>query len=72
MSRFHRIGHWTGAAIAVPLLVLAAWAAAQGAQETDLDERNAMFGVAMFAPAAAVAAYGLARAVGWFLAELFD
>ena len=70
--RFHGVAHWIGIAVAAPLLIVAAWAALQGWREPDLYERNAMYGIAMFAPVAALIAYGFARAVGWFLAELFD
>jgi hypothetical protein len=70
--RFHRPAHWIGLIVAAPLLIIAAWAALAGWREPDLDERNALYGVAMFAPLGALALYSLARAVGWFLVELFD
>jgi hypothetical protein len=58
--------------MAVPLVVLAGWAAFEGSHQLDLDDRNEHYGVALFAPAAALAIYALARAVGWFLAELWE
>ena len=70
--KFHRWTHWIGIVAVAPLLIAAAWAALQGWREPDLYERNAMYGIAMVAPVAALIAYGFARAVGWFLAELFD
>ena len=59
-----------GAAMAVPFLILAGWSAVEGWYQPDLDDRNEFYGVALFAPIAAIVTYGLARAVGWFLAEL--
>lgn len=70
LSRCHRTAHWLGIAMAVPLLVLAGWAGFEGWHQPDLDDRNEHYGVALFAPATALAIYALARAVGWFLAEL--
>ncbi len=72
LSQYHRTAHWLGLAMAVPLLVLAGWEAFEGWHPIDLDDRNEHYGVALFAPAAAVAIYILARAAGWFLVELWD
>jgi len=70
--RFHRAAHWAGIVIAVPLLVIAARAGLDGWHQTDLDDRNEYYGVALLLPVAAFAAYTVARAIGWFLVELFD
>lgn len=58
--------------MAVPLLILAGWAAAEGWHQGDLDERNELYGVALAAPVAALTLYAFLRAVGWFLSELLD
>jgi hypothetical protein len=71
-QRFHRITHRIGLLIALPLVALAAWAAVQGWLKPDFDEKNEILGIAIFAPLLGLAAYGLSRAVGFFLIELFD
>jgi hypothetical protein len=53
-------------------LILAGWAALEGWHQPDPDDRNEFYGVALLAPLAALAAYGVARVVGWFLTELLD
>jgi hypothetical protein len=58
--------------MAIPLVVLAGWAAFEGWRQFDPDDRNEHYGVALFAPAAALAVYLLTRAVGWFMAELLE
>jgi hypothetical protein len=67
--RWRRAAHWSGAAMVAPLLILAGWAALEGWHQPDPDDRNEFYGVA---PLAALAAYGVARVVGWFLTELLD
>jgi bacteriorhodopsin len=62
-SRSHRTSHWLGIAMAVSLLILAGWAAFEGWHQPDQDDRNKYY-IALFAPVAALAAYGLARALG--------
>jgi hypothetical protein len=71
-GRWHRATHWSGIALAVPLLILTGWAAWEGWRQPDFDDRNEFYGVALFAPIAALAAYGLARAAGLFLTELLE
>jgi hypothetical protein len=68
--RCHHTAHILGIAVAVPFLILAGWSAVEGWYQPDLDDRNEFYGVALFAPIAAIIGFGLARAVGWFLAEL--
>jgi len=67
-----RFCHWLGLALAIPVAVLAIWFTFTAWREPDLYERNALWGIVMFAPVAALALYVLVRVIGRVIRELVD